>query len=92
MTTSTSPSLLDWILHLLGDASARSAFQADPGGYAASHGFTDVSDRVFDRLWSADGLTWAELVAASEEAEAARPAAPAKDRPKGRAKAAPGRT
>jgi len=43
MTTSTSPSLLDWILHLLGDASARSAFQADPGGYAASHGFTDVS-------------------------------------------------
>ena len=36
MTTSTSPSLLDWILHLLGDSSARSAFQSDPDGYAAA--------------------------------------------------------
>jgi hypothetical protein len=52
------------------------------------HGFTDASDRVFDRLWSADGLTWADVVAASEEAAASRPAAPAK----GRAKAAQGRT
>jgi hypothetical protein len=43
MTTSTSPSLLDWILNLLRDASARSAFQADPSGYAAAHGFGDVS-------------------------------------------------
>jgi hypothetical protein len=43
MTTSTSPSLLDWILTLLRDASARSAFQADPVGYAAAHGFDQVS-------------------------------------------------
>jgi hypothetical protein len=52
------------------------------------HGFTDASDRVFNRLWTADGLTWADVVAASEEAAASRPVAPAK----GRAKAAQGRT
>jgi hypothetical protein len=43
MTTSTSPSLLDWILNLLGDSSARSAFQSDPDGYAAAHGFGNLS-------------------------------------------------
>jgi hypothetical protein len=43
MTTSTSPSLLDWILKLLGDSSARTAFQSDPDGYAASHGFSNLS-------------------------------------------------
>ncbi|MBV8160674.1 MAG: hypothetical protein JO265_07090 [Acidimicrobiia bacterium] len=52
------------------------------------HGFTDVADRVFDRLWTADGLTWADVQAASGEAAAARPAAPEK----ARAKAAQGRT
>jgi hypothetical protein len=31
------------------------------------HGFTDVADRVFDRLWTADGLTWADLEAAGAE-------------------------
>ena len=40
------------------------------------HGFTDVADRVFDRLWTADGLTWADLQAASSEAMAAKPSAP----------------
>ena len=25
------------------------------------HGFSDAADATFDRLWSADGLTWAEL-------------------------------
>jgi hypothetical protein len=51
------------------------------------HGFSDEADRVFDRLWEADGLTWADLVAASAEAAASRPKAV-----KGRAKAAQGRT
>jgi hypothetical protein len=36
------------------------------------HGFTDVSDAVFERLWSADGLTWADLEAACAETAAAR--------------------
>lgn len=36
------------------------------------HGFTDVADGVFERLWNADGLTWADLEAACAETEAAR--------------------
>jgi hypothetical protein len=36
------------------------------------HGFTDAADAVFDRLWAADALTWAELDALSAEALAAR--------------------
>ena len=51
------------------------------------HGFSDEADRVFDRLWEAEGLTWADLVAASAEAAAGKPKAT-----KARAKAAQGRT
>jgi hypothetical protein len=36
------------------------------------HGFTDTADQVFERLWSADGLTWADLDAACAETTAAR--------------------
>lgn len=36
------------------------------------HGFTDVADLVFARLWDADGLTWADLDQACEETAAAR--------------------
>lgn len=36
------------------------------------HGFTDTADAVFERLWGADGLTWADLRAACEETAAAR--------------------
>jgi hypothetical protein len=32
------------------------------------HGFTDVADAAFDRIWNADVLTWAELTALSEGA------------------------
>jgi hypothetical protein len=39
------------------------------------HGFTDVSDRAFDRLWTADDLTWADVQALSDEARAASGAA-----------------
>lgn len=38
------------------------------------HGFTDASDAAFDRLWVADGLTWADITSISEEALAALPA------------------
>src|SRR5205807_4322023 len=44
------------------------------------HGFTDVADRVFDRLWAAESLTWADVQAASAEATAAKPAPPTKTR------------
>jgi len=36
------------------------------------HGFTDVADRVFDQIWAADALTWAQLDALSASALAAR--------------------
>jgi hypothetical protein len=52
------------------------------------HGFTDAADRVFERLWDADDLTWADIEAASAEAMAAKPAPPKK----ARAKAGQGRT
>jgi hypothetical protein len=40
-------------------------------------GFTDVATAVFERLWSADGLTWADLDAACAETEQAKAAVPA---------------
>ena len=38
------------------------------------HGFTDVADAAFDRLWSASDLTWADIDRISAEARAAVPA------------------
>ena len=34
------------------------------------HGFRDVADLAFDRLWNSDGLTWAELDEISRTASA----------------------
>lgn len=34
------------------------------------HGFTDVADAAFERIWAADGLTWGELEAISSSAAA----------------------
>jgi hypothetical protein len=36
------------------------------------HGFSDVADAAFDRLWAADGLTWADIRAVCAETEQAR--------------------
>lgn len=38
------------------------------------HGFTDAADAAFDRLWTADGLSWADIVTLSDDARAALPA------------------
>jgi len=32
------------------------------------HGFTDAADAAFERLWTAERLTWADIQAASDEA------------------------
>lgn len=40
--------------------------------FRTRHGFTDVADRVFDRLWAADELTWADIAGACDETAAAR--------------------
>ncbi len=37
------------------------------------NGFTDVADAAFDRLWSGDDFTWAELQSISEQCAAADP-------------------
>ena len=34
-------------------------------------GFNDIADAAFDRLWSSDGLTWADLAAMAEQLAAA---------------------
>jgi hypothetical protein len=36
------------------------------------HGFTDVADAAFEKLWNADDLTWDEIAALVEETTAAR--------------------
>ena len=35
------------------------------------HGFSDEADAAFDRLWAADDLTWADVVAISADARVA---------------------
>lgn len=41
--------------------------------FRTRHGFTDAADAAFDRLWTTDGLTWADIAALSDEAHAATP-------------------
>ena len=38
------------------------------------HGFTDVADATFERLWNANGLSWADIESACAETEAAKAA------------------
>ena len=38
------------------------------------HGFTDAADAAFERLWTADDLTWAEIVKLSDDANSKREA------------------
>ncbi|MBV8949954.1 MAG: hypothetical protein JOZ99_03700 [Actinobacteria bacterium] len=39
--------------------------------YRLHHGFNDVADDVFDRLWAADALAWTDLEQACAETDAA---------------------
>ena len=36
------------------------------------HGFSDVADAAFDRLWNGEGITWADITAVCEETAATR--------------------
>lgn len=49
------------------------------------HGFTDVADRVFDRLWASENLAWADIEAACAETAAVRPERESK-KPKAKAR------
>jgi hypothetical protein len=39
------------------------------------HGFSDVADRAFDRLWAAESITWADIDAVCAETAASRASA-----------------
>jgi hypothetical protein len=41
------------------------------------HGFSDAADAAFSRLWVAEGLSWADIVAISDGVTGLRPAQPA---------------
>jgi len=48
--------------------------------FRLAHGFNDVADAVFERLWAADALTWADLEAACDETAAVDTREPPKPR------------
>lgn len=72
--------LVAWEVHAAGRLAA--AGLVDPSlqeerrryHFRNRHGFTDVADRAFDRLWSAAPLTFAEIRRLSDEARATQPA------------------
>lgn len=41
--------------------------------FSVRHGFTEAADAAFERLWTADDLTWADLTEISDNAAAAQP-------------------
>lgn len=45
--------------------------------FRTRHGFSDDVDRAFDRLWSGEGLRWADITAISADAIASATPAPA---------------
>ena len=71
------PQRVAWDVYALGRL-ARKGYPAQRQrrlyNFRNRHGFTDTADAAFDRLWGADGLTWAEIVELSDAAVAARPA------------------
>ena len=36
------------------------------------HGFSDIADAAFERLWNAEGLTWADIQGVCDETESTR--------------------
>lgn len=64
-----------WDVYCLGRVAAAGYDVAKPRWhyhFRMRHGFTDVSDAAFERVWTSDGLTWADLDAICEETERAR--------------------
>jgi hypothetical protein len=65
-----------WDVWALGRA-ARAGLEVHPQRwryrFRNRHGFTDTADQVFDRLWTAEDLSWPDLRRACEETAAARP-------------------
>ena len=65
-----------WEIYAVGRAARRGYLAQRPRrlyAFRNRHGFTDVADASFDRLWMADSLTWADVVAICAENDAAKP-------------------
>ncbi len=71
----TMPQQTAWDAYALGRCARAGHPVAQPRrqyAFRNRHGFNDVADRVFNRLWDADDLTWADIEAACAETAAAR--------------------
>ena len=71
----TLPELVAWDSHCLGRLE-RLGYDVRPPRrryhFRTRHGFNDFADAVFDRLWGAASLSWAEIAAACAETEAVK--------------------
>lgn len=71
------PVLVAWQVHAaarLGAVAGRDQRDRRLYHFRNRHGFTDVADRAFERLWSTEPLTFAQVQQLSDEARAAQPA------------------
>ena len=60
-----------WDVHLYGRTSRHGLHIHQPRyryNFRNRHGFSDLADRTFDKLWAADELTWAQIVELSDGA------------------------
>ena len=73
--TLTIPHRVAWDVYALGRL-ARMGYPAQRQRrlytFRNRHGFTDAADAAFDRLWTAERLTWDEITACSDAADAVR--------------------
>ena len=70
----TLPETAAWQVHCvgrLGRLGHRVQRQRRLYQFRNRHGFTDAADEAFERLWTAEGLTWAQISEISEAARAA---------------------
>jgi hypothetical protein len=71
------PVQVAWQVHCVGRLCALGYHDQRPRRlyhFRNRHGFTDVADRAFERLWSPEPLTYAEILQLSDDALAAQPA------------------
>lgn len=63
-----------WDAYAVGRYARRAGVDGGRGrrryAFRIRHGFSDAADRAFDRLWTASGLTWADITRICAEAAA----------------------
>ena len=71
----TLPQATAWDAYAVGRAERKGVVVQKPRRlyhFRNRHGFSDVADSVFERLWAADGLSWDDIEKACAETAAAR--------------------